>query len=583
MRGVRAAAGVAALLSMNCNGGEPAVFPGAWNADSGASMAKLHANLVGVSGVPSAEVIVGVTRRGLAGLSLDGRSRWTSPLSVDARPRVAGDLVLASGEGRLSALDALTGQLRWSVSTGGRRLVGAAAGESVTIVTLSRRLAPGALITIDAGGNISKSIESSEELGRPAVLGNMLFVPWGRHNISAMSLHSWEEVARLRSRDLVSHAWVVGGALYFGEQELLQFDDRVATHSTRIRLPPKRLPGNPLWLGKGSSSEAPEAGAKDAVRVYARPDSGRGLADQSLLFVYQRLAMGLAASNGEARWVRVMKEPSVGGAAAKSGYVVCLPSGKVELLASNGAKRKTLEFGFPILSCQPSVQEYRVVEKASLGPLIAHIGLALRDNDPSLLPAQLYLIEELGAKDSSEVTRELLELASNPRTPQGLIPVLREQIAARRSGVDHLLAALRKHYDFLSDVLRPPPVGPIARALLALQEKRAGPLLAPHLNDPSSSVQDVALVAQALETLAGASEEEELRTFFALYRATATEPPMIRAVLSVAQALLNVAPEASHKLLQRAAMDPLTVDEVRFGLNTMLDLRDTQPASVYPP
>ena len=39
-------------------------------------------------------------------------------------------------------------------------------------------------------------------------------------------------------------------------------------------------------------------------------------------------------------------------------------------------------------------------------------------------------------------------------------------------------AALERHYDFLKDVLRSPPVGPIAQALGAMKETRAAPLLA---------------------------------------------------------------------------------------------------------
>ena len=48
----------------------------------------------------------------------------------------------------------------------------------------------------------------------------------------------------------------------------------------------------------------------------------------------------------------------------------------------------------------------------------------------------------------------------------------RSLLASRRNGAEFMLEALRRHYDFLSDVLRSPPVGPIADALSAMGEKR---------------------------------------------------------------------------------------------------------------
>ena len=90
--------------------------------------------------------------------------------------------------------------------------------------------------------------------------------------------------------------------------------------------------------------------------------------------------------------------------------------------------------------------------------------------------------------------------------------------------LDLMLAALERHYDFLSGELLAPPVGPLADALSAMKEQRAAPLLARHLNDPSTEVSDVERAARALSSLATPEELPSLRTFFALYRATADEP-----------------------------------------------------------
>jgi outer membrane protein assembly factor BamB len=138
----------------------------------------------------------------------------------------------------------------------------------------------------------------------------------------------------------------------------------------------------------------------------------------------------------------------------------------------------------------------------------------------------------------------------------------RDLLAQRRSGAEFMLAALERRYDFLSGELLPPPVGPLADALWAMKEKRAAPLLARHLNDPSTDSVDVARAARALTTLATAAELPGLRTFFALYRATADEPALVQAVGYVATAIVRVGGSDGRALVERAARDPLTQPEV---------------------
>src|SRR5258706_8839102 len=71
-----------------------------------------------------------------------------------------------------------------------------------------------------------------------------------------------------------------------------------------------------------------------------------------------------------------------------------------------------------------------------------------------------------------------------------------------------------------------------------MNETSAAPLLARHLNDPADDMVDVEHAASALGKLATPAEYEDLRTFFALYRATADEPSLVNAVVAVAEDLL---------------------------------------------
>jgi hypothetical protein len=61
-----------------------------------------------------------------------------------------------------------------------------------------------------------------------------------------------------------------------------------------------------------------------------------------------------------------------------------------------------------------------------------------------------------------------------------------------------------------------------------------------------------------------------LRTFFALYRATADEEALVAAVISCAQALLRVGGDSGRALVERAAQDPLTQSDVRLALPNLL-------------
>jgi outer membrane protein assembly factor BamB len=147
---------------------------------------------------------------------------------------------------------------------------------------------------------------------------------------------------------------------------------------------------------------------------------------------------------------------------------------------------------------------------------------------------------------------------ANPRTVRNLRVRATALLAQRRNGAEYMLSALEHEYDFLNDVLHAPPVGALADALAAMKERSAAPLLARHLNDPANSPNDIERSAAALVALASEAELSELKTFFALYRATADEDALLDAVLHVAEALLKLGGGEGHKLVEMAALDPLT-------------------------
>jgi len=192
--------------------------------------------------------------------------------------------------------------------------------------------------------------------------------------------------------------------------------------------------------------------------------------------------------------------------------------------------------------------------------------------------AERYLVNELGKLEDPLVTKTLIDLSSSPRIPPDLRLETRRLLALRKNGTEYMLSALARHYDFVSGMLLPPPVGPLADALAASGETRAAPLLAKHLNDPANSAEDVARAARALAKLATPAEYEDLRTFFALYRATADDEALVTAVVSSAEAILRVGGTDGRAVVERAAQDPLTQNDVRRALAVVLS-KASSPAA----
>ena len=193
---------------------------------------------------------------------------------------------------------------------------------------------------------------------------------------------------------------------------------------------------------------------------------------------------------------------------------------------------------------------------------------ASADSQRAVAEARRLLSSELGELDDAEVTKTLIVIATDLRTSRPVLDEARSLLAKRRNGAGDMLAALSEDPDFVSYAKRSAPLGPLADALAAMAEKRAAPLLAQHLNSPMHLPEDVERAAFALETLATAAEQDELETFFALNRATADEPAMVRAVLSVASTLLRLGGPGAEQIVARAAHDPLTHPEVRRRLTS---------------
>ncbi len=590
MKARRAAfVGTLALVATTASGcgGEAKIrrFTTDWVDDGGKSFGLLWDKLANVHPAVGADIAVGVPEGAakLVGLPLGQGARWTYDHALDARPLVAGSIVAGTGGGELFALDAATGRKLWARPTGGLRVDGVGDDGTVTVVTLSRGTGLGStLLAIGRDGNVMQQIETARVLGCPAVLGGYAFVPWNGVYVSAIDLSTGSEMARVVLRDQTTRAWTEGGQLYFGGIAIVRFDEHIKgadkSQATHVALPVHELAGAPKLMEPGAENPGPMAQARDRIRLYARPAAddaqGLGLDSRRYFATYFKLAMGLDSTKASLAWVHTHASDVIGGAAAAGALVLCDEQGHVTTLdARTGGVVADVDLGEKVGGCVVQVDGYRAsADPAAMPPLAAQIAEAILNRDAQLATAKKLLLRELSTLEDESVTKTLIALASDERTSPLILDDARKALADRRNGAPYMIEALSHHYDFLKDVLRPPPVGPMAQALAAMGQKGAAPLLASHLLDPADTDDDVRRAAEALVVLAGPTEAPQLTQFFSIYRAAAPAEDVETAVVSAAQALVKVAGADAQARVAAAMHDGLTLPNVRERLSALVTL-----------
>jgi outer membrane protein assembly factor BamB len=585
-RGGRWAALVVAILACGACGGGQARLPRLstdWTDDGGASIASVWQKVGTMPVPPSADVVVGVAGQDdkMVGLPLDGGAKWSLSHPLDARPVVAGGVVVGSGAGEIFAVDAHSGKILWHTPTPGLALLGA--GDDGTTTVVSLRTTDGSrhrLLGLSREGLLLLAVDTDKAIGTPAVLAHLAFVPWAGQYVSVIDLNGGDEIARVTLREETSRAFTEGGALWFGQQNFVRFDARIREASrgtaSKVIVSLQGLPGDPKLMPPGSAHVFATANAADEVRAYARVDGtsdGASLADGRVYATYFRLALGVnAGEKNEVAWVHLHPTSFLGGGAEAGGVVLCDDKGEVlELDARTGGTLSQTSLGEPLRACVVHVDAHRPSgSPAGVKPLAQQISDAVLADDPQLALAQKQLLSTLGALPDEDATKTLIDLASDPRTSPAILPDARSELGNRRTGASFLEAALARHYDFLGGTLRPPPVGPMARAVATMNDKTAAPLLADHLLDPANTGEDVREAAAALAVVAKPDEMPALRRFFGMYRASASDEDLAAAVVSVARAMLAVGGRDGLALVEGAANDPNTAPDVKDRLEELL-------------
>lgn len=571
----------AAALATACGAGgmRGPAFSEEWQDDGGAAIAAVASKVQKTPLPESKGLVVGVTKTGLVGMGLDGSGKWSHAAAPDARPSIAGGVVVYTQTGQLIALNGATGAELWKIPVGEKRLRGAGDDGTTTVATVAGSSGGGtAVVAVARDGKVLQSWTPDQDVGIPGVAGTTVFAPWGSQYVSALDVGDGVEIGRVLARTVVSRTISVGGSLYFGESALVRLDSAISrsTHGEAhlVKLPERELPGKPTWFPSGVNVLPPAAGAPDSIRFYARPSEKGdklGLDSDRFAATYFRIVAGFDSANGALRWTRTLPAEVIGGDAASGGFAFCDNVGDVWFTdARAGGAAGKVSLGQPLRACIVSAGSFHVPSGSQSNDLTAQITQAIELRETQMATIQRFLLRELGTNESDpQVTKTLLDLASDARTQPEVLEESRNLLAARRTGVDYMLEALKRHYDFLSDVLRPPPVGPLADALAAVGERQAAPLLAAHLNDPADSPNDVRRAAHALVKLATPQELGAIKTFFSLYHANADQDDLVAAAIDTARILMKLGGAEGAAVVEQAARDPLTSPGVREAIASL--------------
>jgi outer membrane protein assembly factor BamB len=566
---------------IGCGGGQTRIdtaFSTDWQDDHGAGARIVQAKVAAIPIPTGTAVAVGVGEHGLVGVSLAGGSRWTFAHALDSRPALAGSVVVGMGGGEIFALDAATGRPLWT-KRGNGELRGIGDDGKTTVLSLGRSTDAGSLLlAIAHDGNVIRQLEAQPRVGIPAVVGSYAFFPWQSQYVTIYNLTTGTEEARLLFREQVSRAFTHEGKLYFGELGLFRFDEHVPFASqhqaSHVVLPALQLPGDPAWFVPAGDFRPLEADARDKIGLFGEPTTGASLtlASNIVIATYYRIALGLDARTGAVSWARRLPADAIAGDPFSHGIALCDGDGNVTLLGlADGAKLGTVSFGQKVKTCAVQADSFASPARAeaSRPPLADQIAEAVDLGEADLLAIHRVLLRALGKLDDPKATKVLIDWASDPRTAPPLLADTDPVLSARRTGAPYMLEALERHYDFLRDILRPPPVGPLSDALGGMKESRAAPALVSHLFDPADTDSSVRRAAAALEQVGTPAELPKLRTFFALYRASADGEDMALAVTSIAKVLLKIGSAEDKAAVAHALEDPLTVAFVKEKLEEL--------------
>ena len=525
-------------------------------------------------------VVAGIGPSGLFAFDLaTGQVLWQREVTAQSAPVVAGDFVVTHEAGGITGRRLADGEVRFRLDEEWR-LVGAhGVGERVVVsAAVGSVETPRGVIALVKDDDVRWVHELDMPVGRAALVGQRVLVPWATLRMSILDLGTGRELARTRMLDsVVGHAFVQDGVAYVGQHGLFRVQPGLEA-GRRDAVPyyepaGRPLPGQPPLLPDGYQTVAPPDSATHKVRLGWRAISEGdrvSLLSDTLYYVFYKLVFALDANADEIRWVHVHPTDVVGFEVTRQGPVLVDSSGAVVGLdPATGAARFTKSIGteVQVASVRAGTAELagEAPADAEPQPLAAQLLAAASLDDARLGGGRALAARHLGRHEGADVTGQLVSLCSDRGAPESARIAACEQVATRTEGVEHVRAAIAKHGSFLDDV-QAPPVGALARAAGSMRARGLVSSLVAHIEDPATPNAELPGLFEGLAALGDASVVRPIESFLQMYHAERDDQELTNAVIAAARALHTLQGERSRATLDAVVNDPLTSEPVRSGI-----------------
>lgn len=590
----------AGLFLLESCGGKPGSFSVSFPDNNGGDIETLTARIQGAKEREIRPCAVGVTPEPSKLYAFDLNSQrvlWQAPTETSITPIVVGDYVITHEKGDIVGHAIESGDTRFRVDDMNMTLVGADASNRFVAFTLtkgSNTYAESAVFTIRANSVLWKR-EFEGKVGSPAVIGDVIIVPWNHQNLSAIDATTGDEFARIRLKDtVVGHAFVDGKKLFAGSNRAFfeitpKVTSGLARKSPFFELPERNLPGEPLLLPDVYSLDPiqPPESASHRIALKWRPsvvsvlDKERiALQDNNLYLVFYRFIVAFDPSTYAVRWIYTHPEDMVGTAVQTGGILFADVSGHFGFLSANkGEQLWKAKSGLNslVVTLRPErVSQFSFSdERLTPEELRKQLLIAARDSDARLVPVRVLIVELLAALDDPESTANLIELCDNDETTAQVRKAACDALANRKVGSDQIVNALKRHASFL-DGTTAPPVGALAMAAAKQKNKSAVALLVAHLKDPNTPVKELPKLVWSLGQLQDHAAVKPLTDFLRLYHADANDPHLIEALVASVEALVALSGPASADVLKEVSNDVMGSEAVREQATAALERMEQQ-------
>jgi hypothetical protein len=518
---------------------------------------------------------------------------WSIDADIQSRVHVGGELVVAREGQGVTVRNLADGGVRAQIAIPGE-LVGATTdGEQVYAVWSSARGAK-TMWTVAAftpDGGLRWKNDSPGALGAPAAQGGLVLLPFLRQWLSIIDARHGNQITRIRGVDEeIGVLRLTSDAAFFGSKSgVFRLDERAAAgtragatygHAT---LPPELATAE---YGRDMFDPV-QAGysAFDRKRVLWRAapggDGPMRFTDDIVGVHYFRFLFGLGPDGG-LRWA--YSQPRVELVASEHAGTVLVglaaDGALVALDPVTGAVRasETITAKAPLIGATFDCDGWSPTGSGEAPATLQALVQIARDRDARFEGVKQYAVASLSKLEGPDVTRDLLAIIQDPRTPAKLSETVVGLVIARKdpAGLPALLAALQPQRDYLEDT-GPIALSVVARAIAALkdvelpidQRAQAVVALTAQLDDPATPARDRLELVRAMIAIGKGSERTRLRRELVTYRAdpdTGVDAELVATLCSA----LAAGDQQDRETLRLIAEDPRSVPAVATAARAAL-------------